>query len=351
MGMNFSEKEINDLIHDLPVDGKNVHVSDLKKVLGSLRIELTDEELKKLQENLPIDAAGNVSQNKMLDDVKSIKGGIVDIAELDTALQNMGIKLTGMESNHLLKNLPVDDIEREREREREAETQEEGEAGSMPGARRGTRSRNSRIAPWTKAAGKVYQNTLLDGVKSIKAYGRIIMKTLFDGLKASAGRKINVQYLPDFVSNICIELPDKEQKRLLNKLPVDASGKIFQDRLLDGLKSFKGSSLSLCCIRDVQSNGRVRRVFSGEGGHCGFGTCTDLSMPHGRKTWHRSYTTGILLMRMRFSTRNQERKVMRQQRSLRLQIQLLKTWVRRATVNSELRMSSSSSDLVLPQAV
>ncbi|XP_048970619.1 uncharacterized protein [Canis lupus baileyi] len=309
MGMNFSEKEINDLIHDLPVDGKNVHVSDLKKVLGSLRIELTDEELKKLQENLPIDAAGNVSQNKMLDDVKSIKGGIVDIAELDTALQNMGIKLTGMESNHLLKNLPVD------------------------------------------AAGKVYQNTLLDGVKSIKAYGRIIMKTLFDGLKASAGRKINVQYLPDFVSNICIELPDKEQKRLLNKLPVDASGKIFQDRLLDGLKSFKGSSLSLCCIRDVQSNGRVRRVFSGEGGHCGFGTCTDLSMPHGRKTWHRSYTTGILLMRMRFSTRNQERKVMRQQRSLRLQIQLLKTWVRRATVNSELRMSSSSSDLVLPQAV
>ena len=34
--------------------------------------------------------------------------------------------------------------------EREAETQEEGEAGSMPGARRGTRSRVSRIAPWAK---------------------------------------------------------------------------------------------------------------------------------------------------------------------------------------------------------
>ena len=30
--------------------------------------------------------------------------------------------------------------EREREREREAETQEEGEAGSMQGARQGTRS-------------------------------------------------------------------------------------------------------------------------------------------------------------------------------------------------------------------
>ena len=36
------------------------------------------------------------------------------------------------------------------EREGEAETQAEGEAGSMPGARRGTRSRDSRIAPWAK---------------------------------------------------------------------------------------------------------------------------------------------------------------------------------------------------------
>ena len=34
--------------------------------------------------------------------------------------------------------------------EREAETQEEGEAGPMLGARRGTRSRDSRIVPWAK---------------------------------------------------------------------------------------------------------------------------------------------------------------------------------------------------------
>ena len=40
--------------------------------------------------------------------------------------------------------------DRHREREKEAETQEEGEAGSMPGARRGTRSRDSRVTPWAK---------------------------------------------------------------------------------------------------------------------------------------------------------------------------------------------------------
>ncbi|CAK7307481.1 hypothetical protein VULLAG_LOCUS13311 [Vulpes lagopus] len=40
--------------------------------------------------------------------------------------------------------------EREREREREAETQAGGEAGSMQGARCGTRSLVSRISPWAK---------------------------------------------------------------------------------------------------------------------------------------------------------------------------------------------------------
>ena len=44
--------------------------------------------------------------------------------------------------------------EREREREREAETQAEGEAGYMQGARRGTRSRDSRITPWAEGGTK-----------------------------------------------------------------------------------------------------------------------------------------------------------------------------------------------------
>ena len=35
-----------------------------------------------------------------------------------------------------------------------AETQAEGEAGSMQGARRGTRSRVSRVTPWTEGGAK-----------------------------------------------------------------------------------------------------------------------------------------------------------------------------------------------------
>ena len=42
-----------------------------------------------------------------------------------------------------------------RDREREAETQAEGEAGSMQGARCGTRSQDPRIMPWAGGGAKL----------------------------------------------------------------------------------------------------------------------------------------------------------------------------------------------------
>ena len=46
------------------------------------------------------------------------------------------------------------ETERERERERERQTQAEGEAGSMQGAWRETRSPVSRITPWSEGGAK-----------------------------------------------------------------------------------------------------------------------------------------------------------------------------------------------------
>ena len=43
---------------------------------------------------------------------------------------------------------------RDIQRETEAETQAKGEAGSMQGARCGTRSRVSRIMPWAESSAK-----------------------------------------------------------------------------------------------------------------------------------------------------------------------------------------------------
>ena len=41
-----------------------------------------------------------------------------------------------------------------RDTQREAETQTEGEAGSMQGAQRGTRSQDPRIMPWAEGSAK-----------------------------------------------------------------------------------------------------------------------------------------------------------------------------------------------------
>ncbi|XP_059764430.1 uncharacterized protein LOC132355881 isoform X4 [Balaenoptera ricei] len=71
-------------------------------------------------------------------------------------------------------------------------------------------------------------------------------------------------------------------------------------------KEAEGAFFDFCCIREAQGKVRVRRAFSGEGGHFGLGICIGLSTPHARKTWHRSYTTGSLLMRMRYSIRMQD---------------------------------------------
>ncbi|KAM8944222.1 uncharacterized protein AAEQ78_013124 isoform 1-T2 [Lycaon pictus] len=139
-----------------------------KNFLGSLGIELTDKEKEKLLKTLPIDAAGKVYQNGLLkgmkslsangmiglkevmDGVKATTGVVVDVKYVKTILKNMGIEFTDKEHLKLMKNLPFNEMQRERE----AETQAEGEAGSMQRARRGTRSRDSRIMPWAAGSAK-----------------------------------------------------------------------------------------------------------------------------------------------------------------------------------------------------
>ena len=59
----------------------------------------------------------------------------------------------------------------------EAETQEEGEAGSMLGARRRTRSRDSRIAPWAKGRCQTAEpprDPLTGGFKAEERHGSLM---------------------------------------------------------------------------------------------------------------------------------------------------------------------------------
>ncbi|XP_046920739.1 uncharacterized protein LOC124500913 isoform X1 [Lynx rufus] len=212
MGMNLSEEEINDLTRDLPADvhgkvemrthmdgmkpftGKKVHVSDLEKVLGSMGIELTAEELKKLQETLPIDAAGNVFQNAMLDGVKSTQAGKVKVNNLDTVLENLGIKLTQKEHEDVTENLPL------------------------------------------TANGKVELSTLMDAVATV------------------TGGEVNVSDIQSILEKMGVELTDKECSKLKKCLPVNAVGKVYQNRLMDGVKTLKGGIVDVANLDTALQN-------------------------------------------------------------------------------------------------
>nr|XP_054367136.1 EF-hand calcium-binding domain-containing protein 13 [Mirounga angustirostris] len=265
MGMSLSEKEINDLKQDLPVDvhgkvemkkhmdgiklftGKKVHVSDLEKVLGSMRIELTDEELKKLRETLPIDAAGNVFQSRMLDNVKSFKGGKVKVNNLDTVLENLGIKLTQKELEGVTENLPLTANGKvELSTLMDAVTNVTGGEVNVSDIesileKTGIELTEKECLELKKylpvdAVGKVYQNRLKDGVKTLK------------------GKKIDANDLLEVLGNMGIELTEKDFVKLKQTVPIDAAGKVYQNRLLDGVKSIKGGMVKVNNLDNVLEN-------------------------------------------------------------------------------------------------
>ncbi|XP_046949212.1 uncharacterized protein LOC124522069 [Lynx rufus] len=329
MGMNLTGMENSDLIKNLPVDdngkvevkklmdalkmfsGKKIDANDLLKVLGAMGIELPEKELVRLRQTVPIDgepSAGKVYKNRLLDGVKSVKGGMVKATNLDNVLENLGIELTEKEREALAENLPLS-ANGKTELKKLMEAVETITGGEVDVSDVGDVLENMGVTVTDKecvelvkhlpvnAKGKVYKNRLLDGLKSLNGgivnankldsvlktmgwkltedeikdlkcnlptdvYGRTTMKKLCSGLKAFTGKNINVQHLSDFVRNMGIELTDKEQKRLLKKLPVDASGKIYQNRLLDGLKSFKGGKVERSKVNTVLENMGI--VLTGE---------------------------------------------------------------------------------------
>ncbi|XP_037665419.1 uncharacterized protein LOC119513995 isoform X1 [Choloepus didactylus] len=196
MGLNLTEEEMKDLRSNLPVnaDGKvamrilldalkaftgpKVDVRCLQDILNHMGIELTDKEQMKLLKTLPIDAAGKIYKNRLLDDVKSLKKGKVKRSKMNIALENLGIKLTEKEIKSLVENLPDN------------------------------------------------------------ANGKIELKTLMDTVTAVTG-EVDVNDEENILGKIGIDLTDKDCLELEKNLPVDADGKVYQNRLKDDVKSLK----------------------------------------------------------------------------------------------------------------
>lgn len=160
-------------------------------------------------------------------------------------LGSLGIELTDKEKEKLLKTLPID------------------------------------------AAGKVYQNGLLKGMKSlsggkfhvnnldntlkklgielteeklsklpknlqIDANGMIGLKEVMDGVKATTGGEVDVKYVKTILKNMGIEFTDKEHLKLMKNLPFNG-GKVNINNL-DTTLSNLGIKLADTELKDLAKN-------------------------------------------------------------------------------------------------
>ncbi|KAM8944224.1 uncharacterized protein AAEQ78_013124 isoform 2-T3 [Lycaon pictus] len=127
-------------------------------------------------------------------------------------LGSLGIELTDKEKEKLLKTLPID------------------------------------------AAGKVYQNGLLKGMKSLSANGMIGLKEVMDGVKATTGVVVDVKYVKTILKNMGIEFTDKEHLKLMKNLPFNDDNKVFKNRFLEGVRSLKGGKVNINNLDTTLSN-------------------------------------------------------------------------------------------------
>nr|KAF6455799.1 EF-hand calcium binding domain 3 [Rousettus aegyptiacus] len=209
MGFDLEKEEFQDLINNLPIDdegkvkvnvvmdegnlftGKKVDTSNLENVLENMGINLTEDKSTKLLNNLPVDAKGKVYMNRLMKELKCLEGTKVSSNKLDTFMKNMGIDLKEKEIQELKDCLPVDDD------------------------------------------GEIYLNVLMDEVKNV------------------TGEKIYTKDLKNVLKDTGIEITNKEHKKLVKTLPVSADKWVFEKKLLEGMKSFKGGKVHVSDLRNA----------------------------------------------------------------------------------------------------
>ncbi|XP_058531781.1 EF-hand calcium-binding domain-containing protein 13 [Ochotona princeps] len=300
MEIKRTEKEFEDLTKKLPVNGEDVDIDAIKDVVQNLGIELTDKECMELVEKLSACADRKILQNKLLEGIKTLRGGKIDVNKLDTLLGNMGVSLTGTELEDLTQGLPVNvdgkvDLKKVMSRVKDF-TGEKINVNNLETVleNMGVKLSEGEYTKLMKTLpvnddGTVYQNRLLKGVKSLKrgkvdinnlnpilenmdiklteqeltqlrdslpvhANGRVDLNKVMDGLKAVTGGEVDVNDVRTVLENMGIELNDEEFLELMKNLPFDDDEKIFQNRLLESVKSLKGGKVSINNLKNVLDN-------------------------------------------------------------------------------------------------
>ncbi|CAO2645711.1 hypothetical protein LEMLEM_LOCUS27586 [Lemmus lemmus] len=85
-----------------------VDVNNLDAALEALNIKLTEKELEQVKDILKDGGHKKIDVGKLVDKIQSILGKEVDVHDVDKVLRDMGIEVTDSELSKIMNSVPVD---------------------------------------------------------------------------------------------------------------------------------------------------------------------------------------------------------------------------------------------------
>ncbi|XP_012888695.1 PREDICTED: EF-hand calcium-binding domain-containing protein 13 [Dipodomys ordii] len=208
MEIELENKDHWEMVNDQPMNERKIDVNNLDSILGRMEINHIEEEIEKQTENLQTEEKTDL--RKLTDAVKVESGEEADVSNVESVLENISPELTARGSQVLMENVLVDY--------------------------------------------KTYEMRLEDDVRSLQDSEKTYEMRLEEGIRSLQGRKVSANDIIKVLGNMGIELTEKEFTKLLQVLPTDDAGKVYENKLLDGVKSIKGKEEIWLAEEDLEKS-------------------------------------------------------------------------------------------------
>ncbi|TFK10813.1 rho GTPase-activating protein 15 [Platysternon megacephalum] len=249
-----------------------VDVRNLDSILDNMGIYLTNEELQEALKHVMVDADGKVYLSKFLQGVRALRrfshseGKKVDIRDLDSLLAEMGMHLTQEELQEVLKHVIVDG---------DGKVNVSDFTKNMISTRRASQAERDRVA--TSHLDSILGNMgiflteeeLQEALKhtEIDAEGKVNLSEFMKSvqrLSEAEGEKVDVDNLDSILANMGIHLTHEEFQKALGGVTRGADRKVELKHFMESVMSTRRPSQ---CERDTVDLQNLDSILDSMGVH------------------------------------------------------------------------------------
>ncbi|CAM5178549.1 unnamed protein product [Eretmochelys imbricata] len=249
-----------------------VDVRNLDSILDNMGIYLTNEELQEALKNVTVDVDGKMYLSKFLQGVRALRrfshseGGKVDIQDLDSLLAEMGMHLTQEELQEVLKHAIVDG---------DGKVNVSDFTKSVISTRRASQAERDRVA--TSHLDFILGNMgiflteeeLQEALKhtEIDVEGKVNLSEFMKSvqrLSEAEGEKVDVDNLDSILANMGIHLTDEAFQKALGSVTRGADGKVDLKHFME---SMMGTQRPSWCERDTVDLQNLDSILDSMGVH------------------------------------------------------------------------------------